>query len=79
MKEVILLGLGGALCGLLKTRFIGYVCTLLAIELNSKSIGYTETELCLNDIIIILLFILFELWNKFRKEVKNENTHKRAD
>ena len=80
MKEVILLGLGGALCGLKKTRFIGYICTLLAIELNSKKIGYTETELCLNDIIVILLFILFEIWNKFRKEViENENTDKRAD
>ena len=50
------------------TRYMGYVTALIAWELNSKTLEYTETELCLNDIIIILLFILFEVWNKFRKE-----------
>lgn len=53
-----------------KTRFIAYITGLIAWELNAKELGYTETELCLNDIIIILLFILFEVWNKFRKEQK---------
>lgn len=51
-----------------KTRFIAYITWLIALELNSKEIGYTETEVCLNEIIIILLFILFELWNKFKKK-----------
>ncbi len=51
-----------------KTRFIAYITALIALELNAKELGYTETELCLNDIIIILLFILFELWNKFKKQ-----------
>lgn len=45
------------------TRFIGYILAIIAWELNSKTLGYTETELCLNDIIIILLFILYEMWN----------------
>ena len=63
-----------------KTRFIGYITMLIAWELNSKEIGYTETELCLNEIILILMLILFEVWNKFRKEdIKNDNTYKRAD
>ena len=50
------------------TRFIGYITMLIAWELNAKELGYTETEVCLNDIIIILLFILFEVWNKFKKQ-----------
>lgn len=62
------------------TRFIGYITMLTALELSEKELGYTETEVCLNDIIIILLFILFEVWNKFRKEdYKNDNADKRAD
>lgn len=59
--------IAGGLLGFKKTRFIGYITALFAWELNAEELGYTETELCLNDIILILLFILFEIWNKFRK------------
>lgn len=51
------------------TRFGGYLITLALWETFGKyEIGYTEAELCLNDIIVLLIFILFELWNKFRRE-----------
>ena len=50
------------------TRFGGYLIILALWETFGKyEIGYTEAELCLNDIIVLLIFILFELWNKFRK------------
>lgn len=63
-----LLIIAGGLLGFKRTRFIGYVMALIAWELNAKELGYTETEVCLNDIIIILLFILFEVWNRFKKQ-----------
>ena len=51
------------------TRFGGYLIILALWETFGKyEIGYTEAELCLNDIIVLLIFILFELWNKFRRE-----------
>ena len=56
------------LCHKKNLRCYGYIALVVSLEFNSKAIGYTETELCLNDIIVILFFILFEIWNKFRKE-----------
>ena len=51
------------------TRFPGYLIILLIWEMVGKvELSYTEVETCLNDIIILLVFILFEVWNRYTKE-----------
>lgn len=68
MKENILLILTIILLQYKITRFFGYIGAIYIVEISSATLGYNEQETCLNSIIWILLFILFELWNKFRKD-----------
>lgn len=53
-----------------KCRYFGYLFLVCAFEVNNKNLGFTETEIMLNDIGMLLYFLLVEFIIFSNKGVK---------